>query len=505
MRSEQTLDGLFEAMRDERAVADGAIAQLVETAATSSAKQPWPPRSLGLGSMLATLGASILVLVQSGQEEPRHGSSAPTVASPSQSASQSPSIDVDTNQASGTADLDSAEGARGDDVEIVSNPKPRERARTGRTPEQHAMQERGGLRTDAPAYDRDAREKWKTYLHHDATNVDQAAVRDREGVDVEGSTVIRLRQRDLAAIGVSVSSTGVVECYARSVVFTRSNKHPDAVEQEDTRLSLLPERGQTTLISTDQIPDGVEPTVLPEMITDGAGYAYLFDNHARRSELPEHVLRMRDSIERRRLARPRSVNALIPVHVRGASLAIDGGDDNDIVLWYRPDPRLIVALPPCLREQLLSELDSVARGRSDELVRGRQDLRAAMSPALRQRFDSILAAGRRNAEPCSEPVVGRPLLDIWRSSAGAITAAQITPNTIEQTGQLTVDLTDERIVQVWLHTVDGARLRRLANAEPMSPGRSTIAIDAAGVPTGVYLMVVVTDRGERATLRVIVQ
>lgn len=476
MRNDQTLDGLFDAMRDEPAVAVGTIARLVEQTAKPSAAWYRPSRSIGIASIVAVvlLGASILIVNTTGGGKPQNGLSnqSPT------SRTMLTSVDVDTSTTSATTEPVDGDTIRDDRGEGGSSATLEERVPRTQVDGQRSLR------------------REPTDLARDDL---------RPSIDVEGSNIIRLGQHDLAAIGVHVSASGVVECYARSVAYTRSNKHPDTVVQEDARLSLMPSRGRTMLIAKDEIPEGVEPTVLPELITDEEGYAYLFDAHARRLEMPEHVQRIRDSLERRRLARPRMVNALLPVRVRGGSLAIDGGDDNDIILWYRPDPRLIVALPPCLRDQLLSELDSVVRGRADELEQGSKELRAAMSPELRARFDSILAAGRRIAEPCREPVAGRPLLDIWRSSAGAISAAQVTPNAIEQTGQLSVTLSADRVVQVWLHGIDGARLRSLAEAVPMRAGRGTILINAAGVAPGLYLVVVVTDYRERAVLRVIVQ
>lgn len=115
------------------------------------------------------------------------------------------------------------------------------------------------------------------------------------------------------------------------------------------------------------------------------------------------------------------------------------------------------------------------------------------------------ADGRRTTvEPGSDVRAG--VQETWRSSGGAVTSTSVYPNpTTDGGATVAFDLAQRRRVTLTLHDLTGVNLMTLARDVERPAGRGQLSFTLPGVPAGMYLVTLSTDRGERAVQRLIVQ
>ncbi len=293
------------------------------------------------------------------------------------------------------------------------------------------------------------------YATHDKRRAERLA---QIGVDMSQST---------ALIGKRIEINGNdanVEWLRYSASDTLSTVAPIIVTHSWIR---APKRAGSTLIYFDNSP-----------LIDMAGIPQERLNAALQEETNAAA---RQTFEAHAAPSSRLGRMLVPVYIRmvGTRPEQDAERaDGDIFLWYYPTPEFVAALPDRYRKPLLRELNAIA------------DVQECHLPTT---------------EVCRQ-LTGEPsILGYCSSSSGALTDATLYPNPAHGHASLRFTLAAERNVSVALHNLRGAHLRDLIRPILADRGVHTIELPLAETSNGIYLVVISTDHGERATQRLIVQ
>lgn len=313
--------------------------------------------------------------------------------------------------------------------------------------------------------------------------------------DIAGIGVVELGAADLARLGIRADSDGVF-----------------AIWQEEGRsrpvIMGFTMYGVTTPRNAS-VMEGVEiPEFMPVAVTDDIGgyRALIYDETQQEQALREELRNGgdADSIEAaidKSLAEHESairqavqIGRLVPVMVRTGRTytsqdSLARHHRPDCIFWFEPGRDFLDHLPADVRERVERETSLAGRLRDVERAVNRS------APEVRASIASdILATVGEN-----------PYLDVLRGAAGAVMESRIEPNPARERTLLSYRLSAPRTVSLTLHDIAGRHLRQLAPAEPMDASLRTQEVDLRGLAPGIYLVVISTDRGERAVQRLIVE
>jgi hypothetical protein len=220
-------------------------------------------------------------------------------------------------------------------------------------------------------------------------------------------------------------------------------------------------------------------------------------------------------------------NTLVPIIVRTGRpyTAADSAAKRwrpDVILWYDPTPEFLAALPDQMRRKLLPELTAAGQGdavaeassRTTARLRDNNQQRRATVPhrVAKDTAQSGSGAGvtivdsARNDTPSptgDDVVTGGQYLDAWRTVDGAIISSMLYPNPTHQKTTLLLRLNAPRQLTIALHDLYGRKLREIMEFEMTTPGERGVAIDLGGIREGIYLISVMTEKGERVVQRVV--
>lgn len=498
---DSTLDGLFDVMREETALSERALEAMLEApgASKDGVRSWWI-----VAAAVIIAAASLVILDGQHNDGPRDADGGATRPS-------------------------TAARGEGAGPQQVENPEQARRAESIETParDTHADDAGAGPGTagrkpaaaqssdDAPAQTKsgstvDESARLGTAVPVDASTPPLApapvgaSTRLVVPVTVDPTRLIELSSAELTAIGLWISEDSTIEAHSQGYSISRSGSAPPKVERSISRWRFSGDEGTAAFIPESSLPSGVLPAAGPNIVTDLQGNRRFFTLQPtwapeKRSDF---IQRKTDSIDRARLFTPMNVDGLIPIRVG----AIDGRvAREELILWYSPTAGLIDALPPCLREQLIGELDPAARA---ELEGSRERIRRsgqALAPELKRVHDSIMTRHARIIEPCDRPLPGGRLLDLWRARDGAIHTSSLTPSNFHERTALRLDMDDPREINVSLHDMRGRLIRPNVASATVAEGSSTVQLPFDGIAAGIYLVVVQTDRGERAVLRAVVE
>lgn len=163
-------------------------------------------------------------------------------------------------------------------------------------------------------------------------------------------------------------------------------------------------------------------------------------------------------------------------------LSFDSLQRRELLLWYEVTPEFIAALPERYREPLTQEL-SIAKKYSS-LCQMNDDNE-------RKEFDRVTA--------------GRPFFDTWRSCIGALSITSVFPQPARGLANIQFNLEQSRSVTLSIHAINGERLDTFSQTNELSPGKHELPISLQGRSSGVYLLVLTTNKGEQAVYRILVE
>ncbi len=152
----------------------------------------------------------------------------------------------------------------------------------------------------------------------------------------------------------------------------------------------------------------------------------------------------------------------------------------DVVLWYYPTESFINALPSKYGE------------------------------AIREEIERLAAAEQQGITPSKPGLDVRPqgeyrYTDVVRSMSGSVEILSIGPNPASEQATLRYRVTDERSLSIALYDMGGNRVAVLGSMDERPKGDYSETLDCRSLPSGAYLLSVVTNRGEQAIQRFIIQ
>lgn len=323
---------------------------------------------------------------------------------------------------------------------------------------------------------------------------------------VAATRVVELSSQELASLGVNILPDGTMEGYARSIHVvhqTRGGVQSDSVFALTIRYR-FDDKGIVRVfeIPETEVPAGITPSIEPEMITDATGQRRYRDIYGADRPDNEKITRLVDSLQQIEFTQQLlPVKDLIPVAIKTA-------DQGDLIFWYTPAPSFLNGLPPCLGEELAAECAAQRARLTRKALEWRERNSRKLSPDLMRKFDSLQQIARP-VQPCTDGrqrgVAGQPWLDTWRSSGGAISSTEVTPNPAHGACRVEFTISSSRMVGVNLHDINGRLVRVLLPQIERGVGRHSIELSLEKIPAGFYLIAVSTDRGEQGVQRIVVQ
>ena len=161
-------------------------------------------------------------------------------------------------------------------------------------------------------------------------------------------------------------------------------------------------------------------------------------------------------------------NNLIAVHIvfEPKSAKKKNLGKNDIYLWYEPTPEFIAALSKEDSEQIAKETDSTNTSK-----------------------DSTESSFTGNN----------------RQISGAVISSMLYPNPVSGTiVNLKFQLSDNRKISVSIYDINGKKLVDFNQNESMFSGEHSAQLQIDNLEQGMYLLAIVTDKGEKAVQRLII-
>jgi hypothetical protein len=158
-------------------------------------------------------------------------------------------------------------------------------------------------------------------------------------------------------------------------------------------------------------------------------------------------------------------NNLVCIFIDFETIRLKKGENNKVYLWYEPTPEFVSLLPKEYRDKLNSELNPKDQGKVED--------RTYTSPV-------------------------DPTGDLIKSSS-------IYPNPSEgNVACLKYELNAERIVTIALYDISGNKILNAISNQSDKQGEHQVNIPLEKAAQGMYIVMLVTDRGEKAVQRLIV-
>jgi hypothetical protein len=118
----------------------------------------------------------------------------------------------------------------------------------------------------------------------------------------------------------------------------------------------------------------------------------------------------------------------------------------------------------------------------------------------------IVLVYRKEKSPADASSVHQPALQESRTSEGALSYSRVYPNpTADRGATIAYKLTASRLLNLSLFDLSGTKLADLASNVRRSSGEGQIAFTLTNIPSGMYLVILTTDKNERVVHRLIVQ
>lgn len=167
-----------------------------------------------------------------------------------------------------------------------------------------------------------------------------------------------------------------------------------------------------------------------------------------------------------------NTSRLVPV------LAKKDGGNATFIVWFEPTKEFLQALPERYRNAVATEL------------------------ALSEKYTTLcdIPTDKERKE-----LAGRTYFDTWRSCSGALTMQSLSPNPV-RSGIATVQFksTEQRYVNIAVHDMTGNRVLEVLHAESVQGVRESV-LDVSSLRSGMYMLVITSDRGEQVVQRMVVE
>jgi len=128
--------------------------------------------------------------------------------------------------------------------------------------------------------------------------------------------------------------------------------------------------------------------------------------------------------------------------------------------------------------------------------------------SLQSEYKTIqkIKMGELNPHDACEKIKDESLLDVCRIVSGALTIESIYPNPASDNNTtITINLSESRKIRADIHDLKGNYIGNIMNERYLSEGTHKIDIDFENkLVQGIYLVAVRSDKGEIATIKLII-
>ena len=182
--------------------------------------------------------------------------------------------------------------------------------------------------------------------------------------------------------------------------------------------------------------------------------------------------------QRRDIIRFPILSKLIPVSIK---LAKNESNGAEIILWYYPTDELIKALPPRYGDAIHVERNNIQKF---EDKHGRDTTHSL----LEVRFSGDYK-----------------YTDVESARKGSVEILSVGPNPASDHTTIRFKLYEQRSISVVLYSMNGSQVGVLQTLGGLHAGTNEVALDVRSLNSGVYLITLVSDKGEQAIQRFIIQ
>lgn len=307
-----------------------------------------------------------------------------------------------------------------------------------------------------------------------------------ESVRLRATTLVELQDFELKKLGIEVLKDGGMKMTQSpnndTVHFVYTIKNKEVTPEEEVQ------RSSFRFVSLEEHTRTNPPSFNPKKITDLSGTVTYFsssnesDRALENNQIPPELLdffqygsqRTLDSNlkEQLRIWAFKKARLQDSIDKTRKFIPIKAGN---FIAWYRTDEEVLKVLPYIVANSIRAELSG-----KDVIIQTEE---------FREEY----------------PARGFCYLDLCEKASGAIVCAAVSPNpATDRRTVLSYELIEERGIVTALYDLSGRKLRELSPLKSREKGRHEEEISLAGVEKGIYMIAIITDKGEKLSRRLIV-
>ncbi|MCF8254065.1 MAG: T9SS type A sorting domain-containing protein [Bacteroidia bacterium] len=163
------------------------------------------------------------------------------------------------------------------------------------------------------------------------------------------------------------------------------------------------------------------------------------------------------------------IPSFIPILVRSGDVNIPGDTQSyraDIIIWFEPSEELFNALPK------------------------------RISSDLRKEYQSVFVTKKSDAKTCT-------YFEACQNAPGAINYFSAFPNPTDAELTVEFNLSDARILEANIYSINGTLLRKALPSKPFETGKHKFETNIGDLLPGVYVLVIESDKGDVISKRIV--
>ena len=195
-----------------------------------------------------------------------------------------------------------------------------------------------------------------------------------------------------------------------------------------------------------------------------------------KSELPDYD--MESFLDKNKINDDFSFVNLTPIKV---VTGLNSSKQRTYFIWINPNEKVVNSLPKEKAEIINNELNALAELKQNKNIN----------------YESFVQKGM---------AMKGGYLDVWNANEGAIAGFTVFPNpTVNKSATLKFKLYKDRNITATIYDLKGAKMKDLVLNSAFKESEINQDIDLSGLSSGIYIIELVSDKGEKVSQRIIVE